>query len=199
MSEKKQNMKKMMVKIIVVVVVLLFCSSVYANAETAKLLLGKVKDFYMWALANHDKVSALEPRIRNVEGSTRFYLDIKTLDEFSHEFMKSGLFSKQFPDAIARYYKNYEAQFNALPQSEFDEMAKDGRGPMMDVEDMDISFCAQDYDYDPKFFQGMRISELSEKSDVTSVVVESPYKWKTTFNFKNEDGKWLIVGYCVYQ
>ena len=162
-------------------------------------MLGKVKDFYMWALANHDKVSALEPRIRNVEGSTRFYLDIKTLDEFSHEFMKSGLFSKQFPDAIARYYKKYEAQFNALPQSEFDEMAKDGRGPMMDVEDMDIFFCAQEYDYDPKFIQGMRISELSEKSDVTSVVVESPYKWKTTFNFKNEDGKWLIVGYCVYQ
>ena len=55
-------------------------------------------------------------------------------------------------------------------------MAKDGRGPMMDVEDMDIFFCAQEYDYDPKFIQGMRISELSEKSDVTSVVVESPYK-----------------------
>ena len=78
-------------------------------------------------------------------------------------------------------------------------MAKDGRGPMMDVEDMDIFFCAQEYDYDPKFIQGMRISELSEKSDVTSVVVESPYKWKTRFNFTREDGQWLIVGYCVYQ
>ncbi|HJX31687.1 MAG TPA: hypothetical protein VJ624_07540 [Thermodesulfobacteriota bacterium] len=31
------------------------------------------------------------------------------------------------------------------------------------------------------------------------VVVESPYKWKTTFDFKNEDGQWLIIGYCVYQ
>jgi|WetSurMetagenome_2_1015567.scaffolds.fasta_scaffold65003_3 hypothetical protein len=199
MSDEEQTMKKIRVKIIVVVVVLLFCSSAYADDNTAKILLGKVKDFYMWALVNHDKVSALGPCIRNVEGSTRFYLDMKTLDEFSHEFMKSGLFSKQFPDAIARYYKNYETQFNALPQSEFDEMAKDGRGPMMDVEDMDIFFCAQEYDYDPKFIQGMRIFELSGKSDVTSVVVESPYKWKTTFNFKNEDGKWLIVGYCVYQ
>jgi hypothetical protein len=72
MSEKEQTMKKIRVKIIVVVVVLFFCSSVYADVETAKVLLGKVKDFYVWALANHDKVSALEPGIRNVEGSTRF-------------------------------------------------------------------------------------------------------------------------------
>jgi len=189
----------MKIKMMVVVLGFLVCSSSSADVATAKVLLAKVKDFYMWALANHDKVSALEPRIRNVEGSTRFYLDLKTLDEFSCEFMKSGLFSKQFPEAIARYYKKYEAQFNALPQSEFDEMAKDGRGPMMEVEDMDIFFCAQEYEYDQKFIQGMRISEVSEKSEVTSVVVESPYKWKTMFDFKKEGGQWLIVGYCVYQ
>ncbi|WAC07613.1 MAG: hypothetical protein OS130_15615 [Thermodesulfobacteriota bacterium] len=192
-------MKMMKIKIMVVVGVLLVCFSAFADVATAKVLLARVKDFYMWVLANHAKVSALEPRIRNVEGSTRFYLDMKTLDEFSREFMKSGLFSKQFPEAIARYYKKYEAQFNALPQSEFDELAKDGRGPMMEVEDMDIFFCAQEYEYDPEFIQGMRISELSEKAGVTSVVVESSYKWKTTFDFKQEDGRWLIVGYCVYQ
>ena len=192
-------MKMMKIKMMVVVLGLLVCSSSSADVATAKVLLAKVKDFYMWALANHDKVSALEPRIRNVEGSTRFYLDMKTLDEFSREFMKSGLFSKQFPEAIARYYKKYEAQFNALAQSEFDEMAKDGRGPMMEVEDMDIFFCAQEYEYEQKFVEGMRISELSEKSEVTSVVVESPYKWKTTFGFKKDDGQWLIAGYCVYQ
>jgi hypothetical protein len=191
-------MKMIRIKMIVVALGLLFCLSAYAEVNTAKILMGKVKDFYIWARANHDKVSALEPHIRNVKGSTRFYLDIKTLDEFSHAFMKSGLFSKQFPDAIARYYKKYEAQFNTFPQSEFDEMAKYGRGPMMEVEDMDIFFCAQEYEYGSKFIQGMRISELSEKADVISVVVESPYKWETTFDFKKEDGQWLIVGYCVY-
>jgi len=56
MSDEEQTMKKIRVKIIVVVVVLLFCLSAYSDVETAKVLLGKVKDFYMWALMYQEKI-----------------------------------------------------------------------------------------------------------------------------------------------
>ncbi|MDD5411865.1 MAG: hypothetical protein PHF31_10700 [Methylobacter sp.] len=132
-------------------------------------------------------------------GSTRFFLDTTSLHAFTEELMNSQQFSPQFPNAVARYYTKYQKEFEALTQKDFDEYARDGRGPLMDVEDMDIYFCAQEYEYTPKFIDSLKVSKFTVNGDTATAVIESPYKWQTTFHFTKVKGQWLISGYCVYQ
>lgn len=169
------------------------------SAADSQPLLSTVKAFYGWVLKNGDAASRLEPKIVDISGSTHFFLDTSTLQAFTDKFMDSQLFSPQFPNAVARYYTMYQKEFEALTQKEFDELAHDGRGPLMDVEDMDIYFCAQEYEYTPEFIDSLKVSKSTVNGDTATAVVESPYEWKTTFHFMKVKGKWLISGYCVYQ
>jgi hypothetical protein len=169
------------------------------SAADSQPLLNTVKAFYGWVLKNGEAASRLEPKIVNVSGSTRFFLDTSSLQAFTEKFMNSQLFSPQFPNAVAKYYTKYQKEFEALTQKDFDDLARDGRGPLMDVEDMDIYFCAQEYEYTPKFVDSLKISKSTVNGNTATAVIESPYEWKTTFHFTKVKGKWLISGYCVYQ
>jgi len=112
------------------------------SAADSQPLLNTVKAFYGWVLKNGDAASRLEPKIVDVSGSTHFFLDTSTLQAFTEKFMSSQLFSPQFPNTVEKYYAKYQKKFEALTQKDFDELSRDGRGPLMDVEDMDIYFCA---------------------------------------------------------
>ncbi|WP_169741263.1 hypothetical protein [Andreprevotia chitinilytica] len=181
------------------VAALMFAIRPAAAGTQEQQLLETVRGFYGWALQNGDQTVKLEPRIKDIAGSTRFYLDMTTLTPFTARFMQSGYFAADFPDAVARYYRRYDAQFKTLKQAEFDEMARDGRGPQMDVEDMDIFFCAQEYEYKRKFIQGMKIKSASFAASTAQAVIVSPYKWETTFHFRKVGSRWLIAGYCVFE
>lgn len=169
------------------------------SAADSQPLLSTVKAFYGWVLKNGDAASHLEPKIVNVSGSTRFFLDTSSLQAFTEKIMSSQLFSPEFPNAVTKYYTKYQKEFEALTQKDFNEYARDGRGPLMDVEDMDIYFCAQEYEYTPKFIDGLKLSKSTFNGVYATAVVESPYKWQTTFHFMKFKGQWLISGYCVYQ
>lgn len=169
------------------------------GAELEKQLLGVVRGFYLWALKNGTQTRKLEPQIRNVSGTSQFYLDTSTLGPFTEQFMKSGYFAPTFPDAVTRYYTRYETDFAVLSQRAFDEMARDGRGPLMETEDMDIFFCAQEYRYDRKFIDATKVESIAVDAGNATLVVQSPLHWKTDFRFVQIDGHWLIAGYCVYQ
>lgn len=175
------------------------------NATTAwadpadQQLLDTVRAFYGWAQEHGKETAKLEPRIRDVPGSNRLYLDLSSLDSFTAAFMASGCFSPDFPKAVAGYYRKHAADLAALPQSEFDEMALDGRGPLLETEDMDIFFCAQEYEYRPQFIQGMQIKKSWPEGATAAAIVISPAKWETTFHFAKVRERWLISGYCVYR
>ncbi len=162
-------------------------------------LLDTVKGFYTWVQLYEKTISALEPKIINVPNSTRFYLDTTTQQLFINQFLSTGYFSSEFPLAVARYYTRYKNEFEALTQKEFDQYAQDGRGPMMEVEDMDIYFCAQEYEYTSDFINGLKIVKTSFSGDRAVATLESPYKWQTEFHFQRKNNRWLISGYCVYQ
>ncbi len=162
-------------------------------------MLGQVKAFYSWAIRNKEATELLEPRIRDVPGTNRFVLDTSTIGLFKQRFIDSGLFAPEFGGAVDRYYDRYRKRFEALTQDDFDREARNVRGPLMEVENMDIFFCAQEYEYKPEFVDAMKISRRKIEGDNATAVVESPYEWKTTFNFKRIDDQWLITGYCVYK
>jgi hypothetical protein len=162
-------------------------------------LLDTVRAFYGWALEHGKETAQLEPRIKDVAGSNRLYLDLSTLDSFTAAFMGSGYFAPDFAKALAGYYRKHGAAIAALPQAEFDEMAQDGRGPLLETEDMDIFFCAQEYQYRQPFVQGMRLKNSWLESATAAAVVISPAKWETTFHFVKVQERWLISGYCVYR
>lgn len=150
-------------------------------------------------LVHHQEVAALEPKIVNVKGTTKFYLETKTLRPFTDRFLASGYFTRDFPSAVERYYKKYQAQFAAMSKREFDEMAKDGRGPLLETEDMDLFFCAQEYEYKQDFVNRLKLASVAVQGDTATAEVESTYQWKTKFRFRKEGGRWLISGYCVYE
>jgi hypothetical protein len=162
-------------------------------------LLDTVRAFYDWALEHGKETAQLEPRIKAVAGTNRLFLDLSTLDSFTAGFMRSGYFAPDFTKAVAGYYRKHEAEITAFPQSEFDEMARDGRGPLLETEDMDIFFCAQEYEYRKPFIQGMRLKKTWLEGATATAVVESPAKWETTFHFTKVQERWLISGYCVYR
>jgi len=86
-----------------------------------------------------------------------------------------------------------------MPQRELDQMAKDGRGPLLETEDMDLFFCAQEYEYKKDFVDHLKLTSVSIQGDTATAEVESSYQWKTKFKFRKEGDWWLISGYCVYE
>jgi hypothetical protein len=158
-----------------------------------------IKGFYLWALEHGKEVEALQPVIKDVPHTDRFYLDVSNLDRFAKKFLDSGFFSPEFAAAVKKYYERYKAQLDALPQKEFADLKQYGRGPMMEVEDMDIFFCAQEYDYTPDFVAKMAIKSFRLSGDRAEVVVISPYQWETNFSMVKREGRWLISRYCVFQ
>jgi hypothetical protein len=70
---------------------------------------------------------------------------------------------------------------------------------MMEVEDMDIFFCAQEYDYTRAFAEKMAIKSFKMSGDQAEVVVISSYQWETNFSMVKRQGRWLISRYCVFQ
>ncbi len=174
-------------------------SPVAAAPPDDKKLMETVRGFYGWVLRHGDTVNKLQPKIEGMAQTTRLYLDMSSLPAFTSEFMRSGYFAPTFPEAIKRYYQKQQAQIEAIKPEEFDQMARDGRGPMMETEDMDIFFCAQEYEYKMSFIRQMKLKSSQGMDRTATAVVESPLGWETTFRFANVKGRWLIAGYCVYQ
>jgi hypothetical protein len=185
--------------ILLITALLSFSSLAAANDKENAEVLALIKNFYSWVLVNEKNVSRLEPKIVNISGSNRFLLDTTNLSKFSSAFLSSGYFANGFQSHLELYYLRYKKEFEGYPPKEFDDLAKYGRGPLMEVEDMDIYFCAQEYEYKTEFVRGMKIKSLSLKGDNAIAVVLSPYDWETTFQLTNVNGKWLISGYCVFQ
>lgn len=168
------------------------------DTESASIL-ERAKAFYAWALTNSRAVSALEPRIRGMKDNSRFYLDVSTLDAFSTAFMKSGDFSDDFRSKLEKYYGRYKKKFSGYSQKEFAQIKMDGRGPLMETEDMDIFFCAQEYEYTLPFVDQMKLGDIKINGKTASATIVSPYDWKTEFQFRKVGAKWLISAYCQYK
>lgn len=162
-------------------------------------LLEVVRGFYGWVLRDGTRVAELQPVIREVPGSTRLTLDRSKESAFAGAFVKSGYFTRDFPKAIARYYDRHAAELDSTSQAEFDQMAQDGRGPLMEVEDMDLFFCAQEYGYRQGFVDSLKVASAAAEGDTARLEIVSSYGWPVTFRFRRVDGKWLIRGYGVYE
>lgn len=170
-----------------------------ATSSDELALMARVQGFYGWALKNSKQVSALQPQIKDIPGSKKFQLDTKNLKAFSGKLMASGYFAPDFPAALERYYGKYQQQFKTYTDADFAQMAKDGRGPLMETEDMDIFFCAQEYEYKLSFIEKIKAKTIKLDGDRASVTVVSPYQWETEFKFVKVGQRWLIAGYCVFQ
>jgi len=162
-------------------------------------ILATLNGYYRWVLANADTVMKNAPGLVDVPGSTKFYLNRSSEPEFISGFMDSGFFSAEFPAAVSSYYAKYEKEFSAYSQAEFDQMAHDGRGPLMEVEDMDIFFCAQEFEYKDSYINSIELKDLEIKGDTASVVTIFPFAWETNFKLQKAKGRWLIAGFCVYE
>jgi hypothetical protein len=173
------------------------CSA--APASTKQELHAVVQNFYSWVLANGHAVQKLQPKIMQASGSVRLAIDMSTLPAYSARMMRSGSFSADFPQAVQRYYAAEQAKLDAISQEEFEQIARDGRGPMMDAEDMDVFFCAQEYEYKKSFVRKLRIALSQINGSEATATVVSPLGWQTQFKFTKASGRWLIAGYCVYQ
>lgn len=169
------------------------------EAASREACFATVKAFYVWTLKNGEAVDTLQPVIEDIKGTTHFRLNLDTLPEFSAAFMRSGLFAREFPGKLERYYTKYRDQFHTMPQNEFDEIARSGRGPMMETEDMDVFFCAQEYEYKQEFIDRLKVVSFHARGNTATVTVESPYGWKTDFDLTHEGDRWLISGYCVFR
>ncbi len=145
------------------------------NPVERQAALRTIKGFYLWAVQHGKEVEALQPVIKDVPHTDRFYLDCSHLDSFAQKFLDSGFFSPEFAAAVKKYYERYKAQFEALP------------------------FCAQEYDYTPDFVERTAIKSFRMSGDRAEVVVISPYQWETNFSMVKRDGRWLISRYCVFQ
>ena len=184
---------------IFLIVAVLLAQSARADSAGDQQFLPVVRGFYAWALQNGKATQALEPKIRQVPASTRLFLDTATLPAFTSRLMKSGQFAPAFESAVERYYAKQRAMLEGMTPQQFDQMASDGRGPLMDTEDMDLFFCAQEYRYTKKFVQRMRVKSWNATGSAASAVVVSPLGWETRFQFDRIGNRWLIAGYCVYE
>ena len=70
---------------------------------------------------------------------------------------------------------------------------------MMETEDMDIFFCAQEYEYSASYVQQMKIKSSKITGSKAIALVESSMGWETTFRFAKVKNSWRIAGYCVYE
>jgi hypothetical protein len=193
--------KRFGVLLVVVATMLLFgaCGGRGDDPVERAAALRTIKGFYLWALEHGKEVEALQPVIKDMPHSDRFSLDTANLDRFAKKFLDSGFFAPEFEAAVKKYYERYKAQFEVMPQKEFADLKQYGRGPMMEVEDMDIFFCAQEYDYTRDFVEKTAIKSFRVSGDRAEVVVISPYQWETNFILVKQEGRWLIARYCVFQ
>ena len=158
-----------------------------------------VRGFYGWALSHGMETRRLEPHIVPMRESTRLTLDMSTLDKYCKQFMESGFFSPEFPAHLLNYYRNSSEHLQEYSQADYDEMARDGRGPLMDSEDLDVFFCSQEAQYTSSYAAGARLMNIKIGSDTANADVVTPDNWKTKFNFRKVGKQWLISGYCLYQ
>jgi hypothetical protein len=149
-----------------------------------------VMAFYGWALNNGAAVEKLEPRVVRDSAFRAIALDDTKLPQFKAKFMESGLFAPDFAMALDAYYNRRKSAIAKEPAIE--------DGPVLETEDMDMFFCAQEYEYTPEFVQGMRVVSESQTAEFSELELESPYEWKTHFWLKRVASKWLISGYCVF-
>lgn len=172
-----------------------------ARAETRdeREILHTIKGFYVWILKHGPVMDTFQPHIADKVGSNQFYLDRSNEAKFAGYFMRSGLFASDFPQKLSAYYEPIERQIEKISNQEFDDIARDGRGPMMEAEDMDVYFCAQEYEYKRDFVFGMRLKSLLVERDHAHAIVISPLSWETTFEMERHHGRWLIAGYCLYK
>lgn len=184
---------------------LLLLVSVAACAHTAgdksqeEALLQTVTGFYGWVLKNGKDAQRFEPRITQVPGSTRLYLDQSTLDKYSDALKSSGYFAPEFRSNVAGFYAKSADELSRYSQQEFDEMAKDGRGPLIDSEDIDVFFCSQEAEYTPDYVAGTRLHQYRINGETATAVIVTPDQWKTNFSFRKIKGNWRISGYCLYK
>lgn len=186
-------------KFIVNIFLALLLTACHSQENDTVQLLTTVKKFYGWVLANGEATQNLAPKIIDEPNNTRFKLDTSSLQAFQEKMMSSGVFAPSFPNAVEKYYTKHQATFANMTQQEFDQIAKDGRGPMMEVEDMDMFFCAQEYESKPEFVEKLKITEQHIEDNNAWAVVESTYGWPTKFYFEKINAQWLIKAYCVFE
>lgn len=178
-----------------------FCALPCSAAEpsTDRDLLRVVHGFYGWVLRDGEAVNRLQPTVKQIPGTNRLNLDTSTLPKFISKFMHSGYFADSFPNAVNRYYENERAKLDALSDEDLARLAKDGRGPMMDTENIDIFFCAQEYEYKRTFVRQLRVASAQVSAAEATAIIVSPLGSETKFRLTKVKGNWRIAGYCVYQ
>jgi hypothetical protein len=77
-------------------------------------------------------------------------------------------------------------------------MARDGRGPLIDSEDIDVFFCSQEAEYTSDYVAGTRLHQYQINGETATAVIITPDQWKTNFSFRKIKGIWRISGYCLY-
>lgn len=173
-------------------------TAIAASADE-QALMERMQRFYSWALKNGKQVSALQPVIRDIPKSKKFGLDTRHLKAFTDQYLASGNFAPEFSIVLENYYGKYKKDFAAYSDAEFAQIARDGRGPLMETEDMDIFFCAQEYEYTKAFIAQMKPKAIRIDGDKASMTVVSAYQWETGFHFVKSGQQWLISAYCVYK
>ena len=205
MSEYGENEVMSLNRIITIAVITLALTlSANAHATTSQsqeaALMRTVQSFYGWVLKHGEETrQQFEPRITQVQGNTRLVLDLSSLDKYSDAIIASGCFAPEFRLQVAHFYERSAQDLHKYSQSDFDEMAKDGRGPLIDSEDTDVFFCSQEAEYTPTYIAGAHLKKADIKGDTATAVVVTPDKWKNYFTFRKIKDKWLISGFCLYK
>jgi len=175
------------------------CAHAAGDKSQEEALLQTVTGFYGWGLNNGKDALRFEPRITHVPGSTRLYLDQSTLGQYSDALISSGYFAPEFRSNVAGFYAKSADELSKYSQREFDEMARDGRGPLIDSEDIDVFFCSQEAEYTSDYVAGTRLQLYRINGEMATAVVVMPDQSKTDFSFRKIKGIWQISGYCLYK
>jgi hypothetical protein len=158
-----------------------------------------VRRFYEWVLPNGERVRGLEPKVSWAPDTRQLSLDTGTLPEFVAAFMDSGLFAPEFAEVLSGYYRNHAAAIASTPPDLRDAYATHGRDILLETEDMDIFFCAQEAQYNRQFIRRMKLRTLRADSTLAVVRSTSPYGWMTEFALRRVADHWLITSYCVFR
>jgi hypothetical protein len=175
------------------------CTHAAGDKSQGEALLQTVTGFYGWVLENGKDAQRFEPRITHMPGSTHLYLDQSTLGQYSDALISSGYFAPEFRSNVAGFYARSAHELSKYSQREFDEMARDGRGPLIDSEDIDVFFCSQEAEYTSDYVAGTRLQQLRINGETATAVIVTTDQWKTNFSFRKIDGIWRISGYCLYK
>jgi hypothetical protein len=159
---------------------------------------GVVRRFYAWTLDNGQRVRRLEPKVSWDPATRELALGTATLPDFVGAFMDSGLFAPEFAGVLAGYYQNHAAAIAATPPDLLEAYAMHGRDILLETEDMDIFFCAQESEYTPSFIRQMKLIATRATPEAVTIRSISTYEWKTDFTLRKLGDQWLITGYCVF-